>query len=153
MLGKFLKLFNAEDVVLMDDVVQIKEFYFTLTLAQKDLLSHSKPIYIGYCLGKKKGQQFCPSICLLDFISGRYEKQVVVDAKTEWLFVCGRDIFSVTCVKGNPSEGDLVLVMNQHQECIGIASYAGNPSKKTPIKHVYDIGDYLRRERTRKLKS
>ncbi len=151
MLKEFLKSFGVEDMIRTEDVVQIKEFYFTLNRQQKELLQHTRPVFIGYCLGKKKGQQFCPSVCLMDFISGRYEKKIVVDAKTEWLFICGRDIFNMQEVLGSPQDNDLVLVLNRFKECIGIGQHSTDPNKKNPIKHVYDIGDYLRRERKRKI--
>jgi len=144
-LKEFLRNFAT-----LEDFVQIKEYYFVLTKKQKELLP-KKPLFIGNCLGKKKGNLFCPSVSLLDQIAARYQKAVFVDAKTEWLFICGRDIFSVQETKGNPQENDLVLVLNRFKECIGVAQYTANPNKNNPIKHIYDIGDYLRRERKRKL--
>lgn len=144
-LKEFLKNFTD-----LEGFVQIREFYFVLTKKQKELLP-KKPVFIGYCLGKKKGSQFLPSVGWLDQIAVQYQKAVMVDAKTEWLFICGRDIFNVQEVLGSPEENELVLVLNRFKECIGIAQYTTSPNKKNPIRHVYDIGDYLRRERKRKL--
>lgn len=144
-LKEFLKNFSS-----LENFVQIREFYFMLTKKQKELLS-KKPVYIGNCFGKKKGNLFCPSVNLLDDIAARYDKCIFVDAKTEWLFICGRDIFNVQEVLGSPEENELVLVLNRFKECIGMAQYTTSPNKKNPIRHVYDIGDYLRRERKRKL--
>ncbi len=149
-LKTFLKNFNAEDLLEMSNVVQLKEFYFTLNRQQRTILA-TKPVFIGYCLGKKKGNSFCPSVSLLDYISLRNVKKIIVDEKTEWLFICGRDIFNIQQALGSPQEKDNVLVLNRFKECIGIAQYTATPSKRNPVRHIYDIGDYLRRERKRKL--
>ena len=90
---------------------------------------------------KKKGNLFCPSVSLLDQIAARYQKAVFVDAKTEWLFICGRDIFSVQETKGNPQENDLVLVLNRFKECIGVAQYTANPNKNNPWIHKFIVSD------------
>ena len=149
-----LETLNAQEALEKESLLQIQEQIFLITTRQREMYTcqNKKPFFAGNCLGRKKGDFFYPSVWLLDIISKYTSKKIIVDKKTEWLFVCGRDIFSgILDVQGNPQEKDLVLVLNQFKECIGIAHYMTNPTKKKPITHVYDIGDYLRRERTKKL--
>ena len=151
-LKTFLEQFNVTNVINLEDILIINENYFLITKKQKEITQlQKKPVFIGNCLGRKKGNTFYPSTAFLDIISKTYEKQIIIDPKTEWLFICGRDIFQTTEEKGNPQDNDVILVMNRFKECIGIANYTSNSSKKKPIKRLYDIGDYLRRERTKKL--
>ncbi len=149
----FLKQFNCSDVFDSSDILFIKEQVFLVTAKQREIFSSAKkkPIFVGNCLGRKKGDLFLPSVWLLDVLSKHAQKKIVVDKKTEWLFICGRDIFSgIVEVQGSPQDEEYVLVFNKFKDCVGIACYAANPTKKKPIRHVYDVGDYLRRERTRK---
>jgi ribosome biogenesis protein Nip4 len=77
---------------------------------------------------------------------------VVVDEKTEWLFICGRDIFKqgVIRLQGSRRKGDYTLVLNRHRECLGFGKILFDLSGEREgvvIKNIFDIGDFLRRER------
>ena len=88
--------------------------------------------------GKKK---FKPSLYLLEWLSHRTKEKVYVNKKAEWLYLCGRDLFSDSIEKDTSKER-LVLVQNNIDENIG---YGLKQGKK--IKNLLDRGDFLRRER------
>lgn len=110
--------------------------------------------YAGVYLGKTKNRTFFPSFNLLAMIAGRKSSKVVVNAKTEWLFICGRDIFKqgIIIALGTTRKGNYTLVINQHDECLGFGKILHNLDERIHenepiIKNVSDIGDFLRRER------
>jgi len=150
----FLESFGVKDVIQKEDLLVIQENVFLVSAKQREIFTSAKkkPVFVGNCLGRKKGELFFPSVWFLEVLSKHVQKKIVVDKKTEWLFICGRDIFNgVVDVQGSPQDDEIVLVLNQYKECMGLARFASSPTKKNPIKNVYDVGDYLRRERTRKL--
>ena len=109
--------------------------------------------YVGVYLGKLRGAIFFPSFLLLTMMAENKANKVVVDKKTAWLFICGRDIFKqgILEVKGS-RKGDYVLVLNEHNECLGFGKILRNilkeqDAKRVVVKNLLDIGDFLRRER------
>lgn len=109
--------------------------------------------YAGVYLGKLKGSIFFPSFLLLTMMAENRANKIVVDKKTAWLFICGRDIFKQGILKANGSrKGDYTLVLNEHNECLGFGKILRNIRKeqdanKVVVKNILDIGDFLRRER------
>jgi ribosome biogenesis protein Nip4 len=111
--------------------------------------------YAGTYLGKTKGSVFFPSFSLLSMISEKKDSnKVVVDDKAEWLFICGRDVFQRGIIKvmGTGKKGELTLVLNQREECLGFGKIIRDLSlerskQNVAIENVSDIGDFLRRER------
>lgn len=78
---------------------------------------------------------------------------MVIDEKTEWLFICGRDIFKrgIIEIKGSKRKSNYTLILNQHDECLGFGKILHNideenNKKKVVVKNISDIGDFLRRE-------
>jgi ribosome biogenesis protein Nip4 len=79
--------------------------------------------------------------------------KVIVNKKTAWLFICGRDVFrtGILAVRGSRKKGDPVLVLNEFDECLGfgrlVCNLVGATKKdEIAIKNVSDVGDFLRRE-------
>jgi ribosome biogenesis protein Nip4 len=77
--------------------------------------------------------------------------KVVVDGKTAWHFICGRDIFREGLIKviGSKRKGDATLVLNKFGECLGfgrIMSDLAGSDGKVAVRNVLDVGDFLRRE-------
>ncbi len=110
--------------------------------------------YAGAYLGKTKDGTFFPSFNLLAMMARTKANKVVVDAKTEWLFICGRDVFKqgIIATSGTTKKGSYTLIINQHDECLGFGRILHNldekaHGKKPIIKNISDIGDFLRRER------
>lgn len=77
--------------------------------------------------------------------------KVVLDRKSAWLFICGRDVFrkGITNVRGSKCKDDFTLVLNEFGECLGfgiITALQEDITDPIAIKNVLDIGDFLRRE-------
>ena len=104
----------------------------------------------GLYLGRVRGKWFEPSVALIDILARHSEQKVFVNKKTEWLFLCGRDIFRTGIKRFNPplAKGDLVFVQNLRDENLGLGKVQGSLTFGTDVavKHVMDKGDYLRRE-------
>lgn len=141
------KIFLEEKNLLMKG----NRYYKVSGDRQKDLPSDF--FYTGTYLGTLKGQSFFPSFLLLDMISKAKSNKLIVNNKTAWLFICGRDIFRSGVVEGvQLKKGDYSLVLNQMNECLGygkiLINLRGPPdSKQVAVKNILDIGDFLRRER------
>lgn len=148
---EFIKQFTDKSILDINCVMQLRSDYFLVADGLRALLSQTKhvPSFIGIALGKKK-KNFVPSTYLLSKIAESTENKVVVNKQGAWLFICGRHVYARSIVSFNPSQkiGDSVLVMNEFNECLG---YGGviNPldSKKVAVQNLFDIGDFVRRER------
>jgi len=108
--------------------------------------------YAGTYLGRIKSGKFFPSFNLLNMITQKKGNSIIVDKKTAWLFVCGRDVFKkgITKVSGSPRKGDYVLVLNTYNECLGFGRLLSDLEGKREnvvLENLLDIGDFLRRER------
>jgi ribosome biogenesis protein Nip4 len=132
-------------------IVKRRNRYFLLNNSLKRLISKDF-FYAGTYLGKTKRGKFFPSFNLLRMITRKKANKVIVDKKTEWLFICGRDIFKkgMTEVTGLKRKGDYTLIVNQHGECLGFGKMLCNLDKAKDavvIENISDIGDFLRREK------
>jgi len=134
-------------------VVKRKKRYFLLNENLKSHL-HEDYYYIGIYLGKTKEGRFFPSFNLLAMMARGRARKIVVDRKTEWLFICGRDIFKRGILRTTDAmrKGDYTLVVNQHGECLGFGRLLCNvdeevDKQKVIVRNISDVGDFLRRER------
>jgi ribosome biogenesis protein Nip4 len=150
----FAKRFGIEIALNTDLVLEKNGRFYLVTPGLKPLLKSS--FYsAGLYLGKAKEGKFFPSFNLLSMLAKQGGFRVVVDAKAAWLFVCGRDIFAkgVCRVFGSvPKKNMDVLVQNEFGECLGFGRIVGNlsddaASDDVAVRHVSDVGDFLRRER------
>jgi len=126
-----------------------QRYYLLNPRTKKDLLVNY--YYAGLYLGKIKNSNFFPSFNLLNMLVGAAANKIVVDMKSAWLFICGRDVFRVGIVKvmGSKRKGDDTLVLNEFGECLGfgkIMDDLASSEGKLAVKNVLDIGDFLRRE-------
>ena len=92
-------------------------------------------------LGRIDRKGFHPSIALLDVLGGVSARKAVVNDKTAWLFLCGRNVLKEGIVSCAASEGH-VLVVNTRDEVLGYGKITG-----AGITNKLDRGDFLRRER------
>lgn len=109
--------------------------------------------YAGMYLGKTKEGRFFPSFIFLQMISECRANKVIIDDKTAWLFICGRDVFrkGIAEIHGSGKKGSYTLVMNRHGECLGfgrISCDLSDMKKGVVIRNIADVGDFLRRERS-----
>jgi ribosome biogenesis protein Nip4 len=132
-------------------ILKRRDRHFLLNDRLKRLISKDF-FYAGTYLGKTKRGKFFPSFNLLRMIAEEKANKVIVDKKTEWLFICGRDIFKqgITEVIGSKRKGDYTLILNQHGECLGfgkILCHLDKAKDGVVIDNILDIGDFLRREK------
>lgn len=152
-LDNFVSRFNTQ-VRLNNNLVTTKmSRYFLLTGKLKPLVQEDF-YYAGAYLGKVKNGIFFPSFILLSMIAEQEANKTIVEDKTAWLFVCGRDVFKrgITSVSGSGRKGEYTLVMNRHGECLGFGRILVTIDKereenRVVVKNVSDVGDFLRRER------
>ena len=148
----FVKQFNANIPFDKGCVVRNRNRYY---LVPKKMKQRIPKVFFsaGAYLGAVKRNSFFPSFLLLAMIGEHKANKLVVDKKTGWLFICGRDIFKQGIrKKNNLKKGDYTLVMNRHDECLGFGKVMHNLSeeldkKEVAVKNVLDIGDFLRREK------
>jgi len=144
---KLIHKFTDKKIVDLNKVIKIDNYFYLVNDKLRNICSKikKKAEYIGIYLGTKDK----PSLYLLDLLAKNSKKKVWVNKKGEWLFICKRDIFANSIKDMSCKLNDFVLVMNQHDECIGYGQMVANlSSKKTVVKRMFDIGDFLRRERS-----
>jgi ribosome biogenesis protein Nip4 len=104
-------------------------------------------VYAGKLLGRTKGE-FIPSAGLLRELEDMQgPNKVWVDERVGWLFACGRDIFAENILKseGEVKEGTCFLVM-MGDDCLGYSRVESRNGKMI-VANIFDLGDFLRRER------
>jgi ribosome biogenesis protein Nip4 len=148
----FARLLNSNISLDQNLIVKSQDRYFLLNKALKHLASKDF-FHAGIYLGKQRDRVFFPSFNLLAMIAKKGANEVIVDGKTEWLFICGRDIFKrgITRVAGSAKKGSYTLVLNSHGECLGFGEILCNLSearRDVVVKNDLDIGDFLRREKS-----
>jgi len=141
MLKEFIKKFTDKEIVDFKLVKKLRTDYFILSA---ELIKASQKItrpflYGGIYLGKEK-KQFVPSLYLLQKLAEVSDKKVWLDEKNEWLFICKKDAKLQKVSKAK--ENEFVLVLNKNNECLGYGILG-----KERVKNLFDIGDFLRREK------
>jgi len=147
----FISQFNAS--ISLDESLTVKKEnrYFLLNVSLKKLVTKDF-FYAGTYLGKTKNGKFFPSFNLLRMIAEKKANKIIVDKKTEWLFICRRDIFKQGIIKviGSKRKSDYTLILNQHNECLGFGRILHNLDEEKggiAVKNISDVGDFLRREK------
>jgi ribosome biogenesis protein Nip4 len=151
LVSEFVNRFGASLNLEESLIVKRQNRYFLLNENLKKLIAKDF-FYAGTYLGKSKNGKFFPSFSLLRMIAEKKGNKVIVDKKTEWLFICGRDIFKqgIIEVVGSRRKGDHTLILNQYGECLGfgvIFSSLDKEKVRVAVKNISDIGDFLRREK------
>lgn len=149
----FVEHFGASIVLDQRLVTKKENRYFLLNKNLKKQV-RQEFFYAGVYLGKLKGSRFFPSFPLLKMLVDYRSNKTVVDKKTAWLFICGRDIFKkgILHLDGTERKGEYTLILNEYDECLGFGKILHNIRKekdetKVVIKNILDIGDFLRREK------
>lgn len=136
MIESFVKKFTDEGI---GEVVLLKNKYYFKNKQMNNI--SREPFAIGIPLGDTK-KDFKPSVYLLEILSKKTKNKVFINEKAEWLFLCGRDVFTKSVVKDESTE-DVFLVQNEKDENLGL----GKKTRTGMIKNIIDRGDFLRRER------
>jgi ribosome biogenesis protein Nip4 len=152
LIDDFTGKFNTSIRLDRDLIVKKSNRYFLLNENLKGLIAKNF-FYAGVYLGKTKGKTFFPSFYLLAMISQSDANKTTVDTRTEWLFICGRDVFKkgITSMSKSGKKGDYTLILNAHGDCLGFGSISRSVDdagrNQVVVKNVADIGDFLRREK------
>ena len=151
LLKRFLEGVGSSITVDEEKLLRINNKRFTLGDDLNALIQRrDKLVYAGRFLGKDR-KIFQPSAILLQMLAAEEGplNRVHVDRETGWLFVCGRDIFeeSIMSVDGEFKEGGLFLVMLEGG-CLGYGRVERFKDRRI-LKNIFDVGDFLRRERWR----
>lgn len=147
----FVKHFQIKIRFDNDLILKNQNRYFLLNQKVKGFIAKDF-YYAGIYLGKEKNGRFYSSFNLLEMIAKKDSNKVIVNKKTEWLFVCGRDIFRKGILRliGSNKKNYYTLVLNQYNECLGfgkIVSKAAGEEEGIFVKNILDLGDFLRREK------
>jgi ribosome biogenesis protein Nip4 len=150
-LKDFANLFGANLALDANFVVEKKSRFYLLNEGLKRFTGEDF-LYAGIYLGEISVRGFIPSFMFLAMVAGTAQKKIYVDQKTEWLFICGRDIFrrGITHVTGLNKKNDCVLIMNTFDECLGfgvLTAPVDEEGENVTVKNVFDVGDFLRREK------
>ncbi len=80
--------------------------------------------------------------------------KVMVDERSEWLFIVGRDVFKrgILQTVGSRKKDAHTLVVNTHGECLGFGKITHwldekEDKSRVAVRNISDLGDFLRRER------
>lgn len=146
MIKEFIKKFTKEEFLNFNKIIKISQEYYLVTEEIKELSKRTgrQPLFIGRFLGKE-GKIFKPSLWLLQKVSEKSDKKVSLYKDSEWKYICEKDVKVVdgqwSVVDSENVEKD-VLVVNVFGECLGYGIL-----KNKILKNVFDIGDFLRREK------
>ncbi|MFH1071871.1 MAG: hypothetical protein V1743_00400 [Nanoarchaeota archaeon] len=146
---KFVRQFVDKHRFDFTDVHKLGRKYF---LIHKQLLEMkgkiNKDIYAaGLFLGEDR-QEFKPSPALIEMIAEKSTRKAVINKNSEWLFLCGRDVFSTSVIASAVNDG-LVLVQNEEDENLGYGKII-RKGNSLWIKNLLDRGSYLRQEQAKK---
>lgn len=152
----FIKRFGTDIELDYDLIVKKRNRYFLISENLRGMIMNDF-FYAGVYLGKSEKNKFLPSFNLLRMITLKETNKTIVDKKTEWLFICGRDIFQKGIVKilGSKRKNDYTLIINKYGECLGFGRMLGDleigarslTNEDVAIKNILDLGDFLRREK------
>jgi ribosome biogenesis protein Nip4 len=152
MIDDFAGRFNTSIWLNRDLIVEKSNRYFLLNKKLKGLIAKDF-FYAGVYLGKTRGKTFFPSFHFLAMIAQSDANKTTVDSKTEWLFICGRDIFrnGITGASKTLKKGDHTLILNAYGDCLGFGKISPSMHdvgrNQVVVKNIADIGDFLRREK------
>ena len=137
---------NIDIPIKLKKLKKIRTRYFENT--DENLLKY-KPVYNGEIIVQERMNMIVPSIDFLQKLAKQTKNKITVNKKTEWMFICARDIFGKGIIKhNNTKENEIVYVMNEENECIGYGRVKSPLNQKgITVKRIFDIGDLLRRER------
>jgi ribosome biogenesis protein Nip4 len=139
---KFIKQFTNKDIFKEENLVEINKRVYLVRPSTKKIMNKTT-MYADTYLGRKGTHYFIPSVFLLNEVKKHTKHRVVVTKKGEWLFTCGRNLWRNNIHSSSIKEG-VALVFNQDDECLGFGRLQQG---KVALNVLFDIGDFLRRER------
>jgi ribosome biogenesis protein Nip4 len=148
LLKKFLSWVGSTYEPMEEQVLKLNNKRFLLHPELGELITQKdKLVYAGKLLGRDRKFFQPSSIILSELAKDENTSKVHLGRDTAWLFVCGKDIF-VENIQGLDGElvlGGYYLVMFD-DDCVGYGQFIESGDIRV-IKNLFDIGDFLRRER------
>ncbi len=140
-----LSIFNFDNLlILIDNNNKINVIYTT-----NEVINNIDKLININCIGIIFGElelkqnnklKFTISLEGLSILEKNISKNyIIINSKSETLFLYGRDIFKSSVIKLNG--GGKVAVFNENKELLGIGNYGGGDI----IKNIIDKGWYLRK--------
>ena len=139
---EFIQQFTSKLLYKEEHLIAINRRVFLVKPSTKKMVTQNT-IYADTYLGRRGKKHFIPSVFLLNELAKHTKNEVMVNDKGAWLFICGRNLWRDNVVSSTVKEG-IALVFNEQKECLG---YGRVQQKKVAIEVIFDIGDFLRRER------
>lgn len=108
-----------------------------------------QPELIGLFLGEVKDGKFNPSLPLLSIIAKETNEKVIIKDIGENDFLYGKSLRPrhILKMEGTIKEGFMKIVVNERNECLGLAKLKKISGNEASFRNILDLGDYLRRER------
>lgn len=104
---------------------------------------------VGLFLGEDR-QRFRPTSALIELIAPHVVRRIVVNEKTAWLFLCGKDVLGEGILETDDYDKDeLAIVADAEGNVLGygkIVSPRARNDNDLVVKNILDKGEYLRRE-------
>lgn len=133
----------------------------TITLASREVFKTFKelknkgiqPLFMGNKIGVINNKRTELSINFATQASKYKVPKAFINDKAEQLFLYTRDIWSGSIIKteGRVLKGKLTFIFNEKNQFLGLAfpinTEVMGKKEKTVLKHLLDIGDYLRCEK------
>jgi ribosome biogenesis protein Nip4 len=141
---KFIEQFTKQKLFDEALVRRIGNDFFLLQPELSQVMKKIKlpPLHAGLYLGREEEKTAKPSLDLLQMLAKSDAKKVWLNKKGAWMFICRRPALEKSVVRTEAKSREMVIVMNESDECIGYGVFEGKG-----VKNYYDIGDFLRRER------
>ena len=147
MIDIFLSKFGAYKI----NYVTLNNKYYLATekLLKLNKQFSKKPELIGLYLGENKDGKFNPSLPLLLMISKETNEKVIIKDIGENDFLYGKNLRPrhIIKIEGTIKEGFLKIVVNERNECLGLAKLKKLAGDEASFRNILDLGNYLRRER------
>ncbi|MGB9748577.1 MAG: hypothetical protein ACP5H9_02740 [Candidatus Woesearchaeota archaeon] len=156
LIREILKENSAENRIIVIEKDSKREEIFLASSKNLELILKNigdEMLSFGLKIGEirvgKIRKDFIPAREFLEFLLKKSDFKInhlIVNEKSEWLFICKRDLFSKGIAKENRIFGNSFLILNKNKECLGIGRQGFFKNKRI-VKNIFDIGDFLRRER------
>jgi len=148
LLKSFLKKVNVKfkDIFKSGKLIKKSRFLYLVDNELFDYINETSDDFFsaGILLGEFK-KYFTPSPEFSNILSKLSPKKIFVNKKSEWMFLCGKNILKKGIIK-NEQELDrgLVFIQTELNENIGLGQFS--MKNDGSIENIIDKGAYIRKE-------
>jgi len=137
---------NADVLLELGKIIKKGRYVFVATNEMRSFMEDTGTDFfsIGTQIGEIK-KDFMPTPWFIDFLSNNSERKAFINNKSEWMFLCGKDIFQKGIEKIEiPKRRGLIFVQNKFNENLGLAKFMQDAN--VPLENILDKGAYVRKE-------